>query len=380
MSEHKRIAIFSITYDPFIGGAEVAIQEVTKRLPEFEFDLFTARLDQKLPSKERIGNINVFRVGTGKPLMDKWLYPWRASKLALDKHKISPYGAIHAIMATYAGLAALLFKKRQKNAPYLLTLQSGDSDFFIWLRTWFWYPWYRQIYTKANYITAISRWLEDRARSYGYKEEISRIPNGVDVESFSNKINLEERKVIRDQWRVKDRDFVVITASRLVRKNGIDILIDSINDLPENVKLIIAGIGKDEKQLKSQVASRKLQDRVLFLGHVGHERLPALLQSADVFVRPSRSEGMGNSFIEARIAGLPVLGTDIGGIKDLIKANIVEPIEVNEAEHVAKKIKEVMDKLNYSIQNPQNDVKDNFSWDSIAKQYKKVYESILVDS
>jgi len=358
----------------------VAIQEVTKRLPEFEFDLFTARLDQKLPSKERIGNINVFRVGTGKPLMDKWLYPWRASKLALDKHKISPYGAIHAIMATYAGLAALLFKKRQKNAPYLLTLQSGDSDFFIWLRTWFWYPWYRQIYTKANYITAISRWLEDRARSYGYKEEISRIPNGVDVESFSNKINLEERKVIRDQWRVKDRDFVVITASRLVRKNGIDILIDSINDLPENVKLIIAGIGKDEKQLKSQVASRKLQDRVLFLGHVGHERLPALLQSADVFVRPSRSEGMGNSFIEARIAGLPVLGTDIGGIKDLIKANIVEPIEVNEAEHVAKKIKEVMDKLNYSIQNPQNDVKDNFSWDSIAKQYKKVYESILVDS
>jgi len=391
----KRVALFSVTYHPFIGGAEIAIKEFTDRLGSEEFsarggplhnggqaafgwDLFTAKLDADLPDEERIGNINVYRIGTGGK-MDKWLYPWRAARLALKMHTQKPYDLIHAIMATYAGLAALLFKKKQNDVPYILTLQSGDSDLFIWLRTWFWYPLYRQIYTKANHITAISRWLEDRARSYGYKGEMNRIPNGVDVDLFNIELSDFDRRDIRENWNVRDNDFVVITASRLVYKNGIDILIDAMAHLPDDVKLVIAGNGKDEEKLK--VKSEKFKDRVIFLGHVMHSKLPELLQSADVFVRPSRSEGMGNSFVEAKVAGLPVLGTEVGGIRDLVRANIVEPIQENTPHGVAKKIQQAVDRPKDLIAQQQSEARDvvreQFNWDYIAEQYEQVYKKLL---
>ena len=59
-----RILIFSTAYLPFVGGAEVAIKEITDRLGDkYEFEMLTARLDSKLPKKERIGNVLVHRFG-----------------------------------------------------------------------------------------------------------------------------------------------------------------------------------------------------------------------------------------------------------------------------------------------------------------------------
>lgn len=252
----KRIALFSITYDPFIGGAEVAIKEVAKRLPDFSWDLFTAKLDANLKDKEKINNINVYRVGSGHKLFDKWLYPWRAARLAVRLHRQNPYSLIHAVLETYAGLAALFFKKRFNRVPYILTLQSGDPDIWLWWRTWFWYPWYRQIYTRANKITAISHWLESRARCYGFKGEIKIIPNGVDVEHFSASMTKQDRGFIRSTWGVPANAFVVVTASRLVHKNGIDVLIESLKNLPDDIVLVIAGAGQKHPRPSTPAAKK----------------------------------------------------------------------------------------------------------------------------
>ena len=59
----KRILIFSTAYFPLVGGAEVAVKEITDRLSDFEFVMITARLDSKLPLVEKIGNIEVHRLG-----------------------------------------------------------------------------------------------------------------------------------------------------------------------------------------------------------------------------------------------------------------------------------------------------------------------------
>lgn len=376
----KRITIFSITYHPFIGGAEVAIAEVSKRLSEYEFDLFTARLDSKLPQEENIGNVRIFRVGSGRPALDKLLYPFRAARLALKRHRQNPYDIIHAVLETYAGLAALLFKKRQPSVPYILTLQSGDSDWWLWSRTWFWYPLYRQIYVQADKITAISRWLANRARRYGYQGDIKIIPNGVDWQHFSGKIDPAERQFIRRSWGISADDFVVVTASRLVRKNGVDILIDALSALAENVKLVIVGAGEEENKLKFQVSSFKLQDRVIFLGQIDHQNLPRVLKSADAFVRPSRSEGLGNAFLEAMAAGLPAVGTKVGGIVDFMKDNatglLVEP---NNAQAVASAITALIsdEKLRRKLANNGRALAgQRYDWTTIASQYQEVYESL----
>ncbi|MEK7164716.1 MAG: glycosyltransferase family 4 protein [Patescibacteria group bacterium] len=378
----KRVAIFSITYDPFIGGAEVAIKEVAKRLPDFFWDLFTARLDKKLPAKEKIGNINVYRVGTGHKLFDKWFYAWRAAKLAVKLHQKNPYDIIHAVLETYAGLAALLFKKRFQRVPYVLTLQSGDPDTWLWWRTWFWYPFYRQIYTRASKVTAISQWLASRARRYGYRGEIAIIPNGVDVEHFSQPMTVADRKFVRSTWGVAENAFVIVTASRLVHKNGVDILIESLLDLPDDVVLVVVGSGQDEGALKEKVKSEKekIGNRVVFLGHIGHDFLPRVLKACDVFARPSRSEGLGNAFLEAMAANLPVVATPVGGIVDFIKDGatglLVAPENAVELSAAIKKLYEDKNLRQTLAINGESLVKSKYDWSAIAADYNIIYGSL----
>ena len=62
----KRILIFATTYFPLVGGAEIAMKEITDRLPNWEFHLVCAKLKRELPSREKIGNVHVYRVGVGR--------------------------------------------------------------------------------------------------------------------------------------------------------------------------------------------------------------------------------------------------------------------------------------------------------------------------
>jgi hypothetical protein len=80
----RNILIFSTAYYPFVGGAEVAVKEITDRLSGgFEFDLITAKMDPKLPSVEKVGPVTVYRMGKGRPMFDKLLLPFRGAKQAL---------------------------------------------------------------------------------------------------------------------------------------------------------------------------------------------------------------------------------------------------------------------------------------------------------
>ena len=59
------------SFFPFVGGAEVAVKEITDRISDIEFDMITARMDRKLPKFERVGNVNVYRMGFGVKALDK---------------------------------------------------------------------------------------------------------------------------------------------------------------------------------------------------------------------------------------------------------------------------------------------------------------------
>jgi len=80
----KKILIFSTAYFPFVGGAEVAVKEITDRVENIKFDMITARMDRKLPRIERIGNIEVHRVGIGCKTIDKFLLLFFGLKKVLE--------------------------------------------------------------------------------------------------------------------------------------------------------------------------------------------------------------------------------------------------------------------------------------------------------
>ena len=64
-NQESRILIFSSAYFPLVGGAEVAVKEITQRLPDWQFDLITAKIKSGLADFEKMGNVNIYRVGFG---------------------------------------------------------------------------------------------------------------------------------------------------------------------------------------------------------------------------------------------------------------------------------------------------------------------------
>jgi glycosyltransferase involved in cell wall biosynthesis len=426
--QKKKILIFSTAYYPFVGGAEVAIKEIVDRIANgnfpaqgatpdialrsqggrgpasgWEFHLITAQMDGQLPKIECMGNITVHRFGVGIPFVDKYLLALFGHKFAQKLHKENNYSLAWSIMASQASIAASFFKKKT-GGKLLLTLQEGDEEkhlkryvfgisflYKILIR-----PWHLFVFKNADVLTAISHDLKQRAIKNGVKNEINIVPNGVDIEKFSQRFSGEELNNFKNELSLQENDKLIITTSRLVKKNAVGDVIKAMKYLPENYKFLILGTGKDEKDLKRKAKNLKLDDRILFLGQVDHKDLLKYLQISDVFIRPSLSEGLGNSFLEAMAAGLPVIATPVGGIPDFLVPVEMSPrvplgdykaptglfCEVRSPKSVAEKIKFILDPANENLKNQiianaQQLVQENYNWDKIAQKMRDIFERIL---
>ena len=310
----KRLLVFATTYFPLVGGAEVALKELTDRMPDIRFELICAKIRSGLPKTEQIGNITVHRVGFGTAF-DKFLLPVLG---VLKARSLGPFSVVWSLMASFGGFTALVYTWVRPKTTLVLTLQEGDplehydrrAGPFRWL--------HRLLFRRANRVTAISHFLAGWATSMGFKGTPEIIPNGVDLRTFLVSINDAVRESLRTRFGFNRNDVILVTASRLSHKNAVDDLIQSLTILPASYKTLILGVGEEEQNLRALVHKKGLERRVVFAGNVSHADLPAHLQCGDVFVRASRSEGLGNAFLEAMACGLPVVGTRVGGIPDFL--------------------------------------------------------------
>jgi glycosyltransferase involved in cell wall biosynthesis len=324
----KKILIFSTAYLPMVGGAEIAIKEITDRISDIEFDLICARIDPSLATVERVGKVNVYRVGYGNKF-DKFLLPILGTLKARELIQKSMYDRLWSVMAGQASVACAFTKKLFPQIPLVLTLQEGDEEeylaryvggniFLYWLLI---RPWHLLVFKRADQVTVISEYLRKRAETNGIRVPITLVPNGVDTEKFlmnNSQFSNEDRNALRTSLHFAETDTVLVTTSRLVEKNAVDDIIKSLVLLTESVKLLVIGAGPLEASLKAVVEGYKLQNRVLFQGFIPQTEIPKYLKASDIFVRPSLSEGFGNSFIEAMVAGIPVIAPPVGGIVDFV--------------------------------------------------------------
>lgn len=397
----KRFLFFSLTYHPFIGGAEIAIKEVTDRIaPEtYAFDMITLRFDSNLPKFERVGNIDIFRIGFTKrgatmqdlkkfPLaLNKYLYPFWALVVAIVLHRRKPYGAVCSVMTSYASFAPLFFKMLFPKIFYFVRADDGDPIEYLKKRVGMLYPLFVRVFTKADSAITSSSYLARFVRSMGYQGPLEIVPNGVNAARFSHTYSEAEVESVRQKIGKKPGETWLVTTSRLVKKNAVDDVIHSLAFLPANIHFLIYGTGPDELMLKTLTKEQGVEGRVHFAGQISHTEIPLTLKACDIFIRPSRSEGFGISFIEAMAAGLPVIATQEGGIADFLfdaKRNPdKEPtgwaVDKDSPEQIAEAVQDILahpEQAEHVKATAKKMAIEKYDWNLIAKQMKSLFDRL----
>jgi len=339
----------------------MALEEIIRRLPNIFFDILTPRYKSELERTESFDNGCIHRIGFGSP-MDKLFFPISGF---ISTIKFRPK-LIHAYQASFGAGAAVIYKTFFPKTRLILTLQEGKElerqNFLI--------KYFRELIIKrADVITAISYYLSDFAKKINPKSELLTIPNGVDLEKFRHIPNSEEN--------------TIITVSRLVAKNGVGDIVRAVAIVKKeiaDIKLIIVGSGPLEKDTRRSIKDLDMEGQVIMTGYQSPENVADYLSKAKVFVRPSLSEGLGTAFLEAMAAGLPIIGTPVGGIPDFLKDGETGLFcKVSDPKDLAEKIvrifkdEQLREKI---ISNAKTLVAEKYDWNIIAKKFAQIYGRI----
>jgi glycosyltransferase involved in cell wall biosynthesis len=357
----KKVLIITLAYFPLVGGAEIAWQEITKRLKDkYDFKIITAKLNGGLNRNSTVEGIPVVRFGIGLQWFDKlFFYLWAVLYGLEYKHDITI-----GVLENQSSLAALTISKL-KGTKCFINLQSGDSEEYIYNKLgWFGFL-YNWVYNKKAKYLVLSKYLSERAVSHGVpKKNITIIPNGVDTKLFS-----PQKKVLPYHN--------ILSVGRLVYKNGTDVLIKAFAVIKKKYSdstLTICGMGEGQYELSKLANRLGVSDSVVFTGNVDYGALPVYYGNASVFVRPSRSEGFGNSFVEAMACGVPIIGTRVGGIPDFLVNNETGLFcKTNNPQHLAGQMIRLLEDrdLYTKIKHQGEDLVKHYDWSVITKKYVK---------
>lgn len=379
----KKILIFSLAYFPDpVGGAEIAIKEITDRISDIEFHLITHRFVPLAPRDEIIGNVRVHRIGGGSSALSKALFLIRAAWAAARLHRVHRFDGAWAMMS-YMTMPLVLMRFLGTRLPYALTLQEGDT-FEHMFRRWVVHPFLpliRRGFKDASVIQAISNYLAEWPRHFGYTGVVEVIPNGAGA-AFGEEVPEGAAHEVQSRSAKKMGDVFLITTSRLVRKNAVDDILRALPLMPENVRFMVIGKGEEEGALRKIANDLHIEHRVEFLGYVAHSDLPRYLAACDIFVRPSLSEGQGISFLEAMAAGLPVIATQEGGIADFLYDRARNPeqpttgwaVDARNPEQIASAVKDIMahpETARAVAATAKAMVAERYSWDGIARDMRE---------
>lgn len=361
-----------------LGGAEVHIVEVVRRLAEkgHKIHLFVGNEDR---CKVLFNNPNIFVHAVKYIRMKNFnsFFFGLAVKKAIMKSGIE-FDLIHAKQVYPQAIVGAALKKKL-GVPLYVTVQNPFAYKEEMVLKGFWslmlarglwaLEWQiKNALRAADVCACVSSYSLNGAKSFGAKNCIL-VPNGIDLDKF-NFFDSERNK------------FEISTTSTLIPRNGIDILIESLPAVLEKfpqTKLKIAGEGPMEKDLKRRVEELGLNGCVEFLGTLKHESIPELVKKSHVFVRPSRFEGFGVSFVEAMALGTPVITCPVGGIVDFLtdgETGLLVPTE-NPAE-LSKAIIRIFqneEQMKLITSNARKLVEQRYDWNNIADKVEAAYLS-----
>lgn len=241
----------------------------------------------------------------------------------------------------------------------------------------------RTTYRRSDAFVVLSRYFQRfLADRYGIPEELIHIvPGAVDTERFRPS---EDREALRQRLGLSEDAQVLFCARRLVRRMGIDNLIqamESVKAEAPNAVLFVAGAGPLRDELQQRIEKLGLQSAVHLLGRVSSEELVEWYQAADLSVVPTLTlEGFGLVTTEALACGTPVLGTPYGGTEEIL-SNLSDELLFRDHSPEA-----MADKLIRALRGEcpipsrsecRRHVLERYTWDRVSVLLTQVYKNAI---
>lgn len=286
--------------------------------------------------------------------------------------KLKDMDVVHVQWPIPNGLGALFLKKIY-GIPYINTIHGEEVHLSKRYRLLFALRWL--VNNSSKTITNSNATREFCLEAGLDKEKISVIPFGVDTDFF------RPLDVYKDE-----NIFQILSVGYLIERKGFEYLIRAIPYVlreNKNVRLKIIGSGPLEPKLKKLIYELNLGNEVEIVKNVSDEELLMIYNSADLFVLPSiidsqgNTEGLGVVLLEAMACGVPVIGSDVGGIPDIIDdcetgILVLEKDFIEIAENIIMVINDRKLMKNIS-NNAYNVINYKFSWNRIASGYLNIY-------
>tara|TARA_B100001750_G_scaffold167165_1_gene135658 strand:- start:2265 stop:3284 length:1020 start_codon:yes stop_codon:yes gene_type:complete len=214
----------------------------------------------------------------------------------------------------------------------------------------------------ADAITVNSKEGYDYYTEMGF--DVVQIPNAIDL----NLIPEKSTKRFENQ---------IIFAGRLSKEKGVEILLETAAQLPDNYHLLIAGSGPMEERVQN--ISRE-KPNVHYLGYQSKQNVLSLIRGSDLLIQPSLEEGISSTLLEAMACGTCILGSNIPGIGEIVENNknglLVEP---NNSEKLLNEILYLLPKKEKRLKmaNEGLEIVKKYDWKEVGKLYLNFYESLL---
>ena len=331
MKKKLNIAIFTDTFLPQINGIVTATINLAKGLADRGHKIYIICPRFKIKVNEfKYKNVKIMRLSSipayfyedfrfTSPFIDKNLL-----KL-LEKEKID---LIHFHTPLPLGIQAISISKILK-IPLIGTFHTLFSDpqylknvgmnFKIAEKIAWEYA--KLYYNRCDLIICPTEAIKKELLSKKFKQPIKAISNGIDLSIFrKNKQNKKRGEYIEDDEKL------ILYFGRIAHGKNMNYLIDCFNivlkKLPKT-KLLIIGGGPQLKELKKYVESLNIQNKIIFTGAIPHNKLlkSSIISSCDLFVTASTTETQSLTILEAQASGLPCIGINERGVKNVIKNN-----------------------------------------------------------
>ncbi|MBF6612636.1 MAG: glycosyltransferase family 4 protein [Chloroflexi bacterium] len=382
-----RILLLNYEFPPLGGGAATASAEIARHLVRrgVEVAVLTSHF-KGLPRKEERDGYTIYRVPAMRRNIDRCSVPEMAAYIAgaaLPALRLASSfkpDLMHVFFGMPTGPVGLLVNQL-KGIPYLLSLRGDDvpgrqeGSLALAHRTM--KPLTKQVWSRASKLVVNGEGLLKRAKATLPGASIELVPNGIDLDVFQ-----PGDKAVTEQ---SDRSTVrLLFVGRLHSQKGLSHLLQALAHLGspalQRVQLDLVGSGPAEEELHALAGRLGLTRTVRFHSWAPRSEIARYYQEADLFVFPSHEEGMPNVVLEAMACGLPVIASDIPGVRGLVHDRVnglLVPPADSLALARALNVLIADDLLRHYMGHESSEFATSYDWAGVADSYLALSRQII---